>query len=279
MINFVLKRLNQGGTMDKISKAADFIAQLRFALKQEPDIPEDIRPEDPLSGYAVQEGLVKRLLSKNAGHIAGYKVACTNKLAQELLGVDGPFYGRLLSHLVYRSPANLNPGDFSMRCIEAEFAFEMAEDLTRENAPYDVDRVAAAVSALVPAIEIVDTRYKDWTTVSVPSLIADNGCNGAWVMGDPCTDWQHFDLKTHQVDLSVNGEPKLRGFGSDVLGHPLNSLTWLANALCEHGKFLKAGDLISTGVCTNIYLAEPGDELFADFGELGTVSITFSGNS
>jgi len=262
--------------MEKISSAAKFIAQLRFALKQEPDITDDIRPADPLSGYAVQEELVKRLLSKNAGQIAGYKVACTNKLAQELLGVDTPFYGRLLSYLIHRSPAHLNPGDFSMRCIEAEFAFEMAEDLPRENAPYDVDRVAAAVSALLPAIEIVDTRYTDWTKVSAPSLIADNGCNGAWVMGDPCRQWQQFDLKTHRVDLMVNGQPKLRGFGSEVLGHPLNSLTWLANALCEHGKFLKAGDLISTGVCTNIYLAEPGDELVANFGNLGKVSLTFS---
>jgi 2-keto-4-pentenoate hydratase len=262
--------------MDKISKAAEFIAQLRFALKQEPDIPEDIRPTDLLSGYAVQEELVKRLLSKNAGYIAGYKVACTNKLAQELLGVDTPFYGRLLSYLVHRSPVHLNPGDFSMRCIEAEFAFEMAEDLPGENEPYDVDRVAAAVSAVLPAIEIVDTRYTDWTKVSAPSLIADNGCNGAWVMGDPCRQWQQFDLKTHPVDLMVNGQPKLRGFGSEVLGHPLNSLTWLANALCEHGKLLKAGDLISTGVCTNIYLAEPGDELVADFGELGTVVLNFT---
>jgi len=262
--------------MDKISEAAEFIAQLRFAVKQEINIPEGIRPADPLSGYAVQGELVRSLLSKNAGRIAGYKVACTNKLAQELLGVDTPFYGHLLSYLVHRSPAHLNPGDFSMRCIEAEFAFEMAEDLPGENAPHDVDRVAAAVSAVLPAIEIVDTRYTDWTRVSAPSLIADNGCHGAWVMGDPCRQWQQFDLQTHQVDLMVNGQPKLRGFGSEVLGHPLNSLTWLANALCEQGKFLKAGDLISTGVTTNIYLAEPGDELVADFGELGKVALNFT---
>jgi hypothetical protein len=53
--------------MENISKAADFLAQLRFVLKQEIDIPQDIRPADPLAGYAVQEELVNRLLSKNAG--------------------------------------------------------------------------------------------------------------------------------------------------------------------------------------------------------------------
>jgi len=263
--------------MENISKAADFIAQLRLTLKQEVDIPQDIRPADPISGYAVQEELVNRLLSLNAGHIAGYKVACTNKLAQELLGVDTPFYGRLLSPFVYQSPKHLNADNFSMRVIEAEFAFELADDLPRASAPYDTDRVAAAVSAVIPALEIVDTRYTDWTKVAVPSLIADNGCNGGWIQGPSCTEWQKFDLKTHQVDLIVNGEPKLRGYGSEVLGHPLNSLTWLANTLCEQGKFLKAGDLVSTGVCTNIYLAAPGDLLIADFGKLGTVELTFSG--
>jgi len=265
--------------MENISKAATFLAQLRFELKQEIDIPQDIRPADPSAGYAVQDELVNRLLSKNAGHIVGYKVACTNKLAQELLGTDTPFYGCLLSPFVYQSPAHQKAGNFSMRCIEAEFAFELADDLPRSSAPYDADRVAAAVSALIPAIEIVDTRYTDWTKVAIPSLIADNGCNGGWVQGPPCTEWQQFDLKTHRVDLIVNGEPKLKGCGSEVLGHPLNSLTWLANALCEQGKFLRAGDLVSTGVCTNIYLAEPGDELIADFGKLGTVELTVSGSS
>lgn len=265
--------------MENIVKAADFLAQLRFELKQEIDIPQDIRPADPLAGYAVQEELVNRLLSKNAGHMVGYKVACTNKLAQKLLGTDTPFYGRLLSPFVYQSPVRLNAANYSMRLIEAEFAFELAADLPRASAPYDADRVAAAVSAVIPAIEIVDTRYTEWTKVAVPSLIADNACNGGWVQGPSCTKWQQFDLKTHQVDLIVNGEPRLKGFGSEVLGHPLNSLTWLANTLCEQGKFLKAGDLVSTGVCTDIYLAEPGDALIADFGKLGTVELTVSGSS
>jgi 2-keto-4-pentenoate hydratase len=55
----------------------------------------------------------------------------------------------------------------------------------------------------------------------------------------------------------------------------LNSLVWLANTLCEQDKALKAGDLVSTGVCTDIYLAEPGDHIVADFGTLGTAEVSF----
>jgi 2-keto-4-pentenoate hydratase len=55
----------------------------------------------------------------------------------------------------------------------------------------------------------------------------------------------------------------------------LSSLIWLANTLCEQGKAIKAGDLVSTGVCTDIYLAELYDHIVADFGTLGTVEVSF----
>jgi 2-keto-4-pentenoate hydratase len=261
--------------MDPISKAAEFIADLRFSLRQEPQIPEAFRPDNPASGYAVQEEVVDRLLNKNGGRAVGYKVACTNKLAQELLGTDTPFYGRLLSPFVHQSPARVNAKDFSMRIIEAEFTFQLARDLPREDAPYDRESAADAVAAILPSIELVDTRYTVWTEVPIPSLISDNGCNSGWVQGKPVEAWRHIDLAAHAVRLRVNGAEKLSGSGASVLGHPLNSLVWLANTLCEQGKMLKADDLVSTGVCTDIYLAEPGDKIVADFGTLGAAEISF----
>ena len=261
--------------MENTKKAADFIAELRFSLKQEPAIPEAFRPTDPQEGYAAQKYLVEQLLASYGGSCIGYKVACTNKLAQKLLNLNTPFYGCLLSTLVHASPVRLSAGDFSMRVIEAEFAFEMGIDLPGQGKPYETADVAEAVSAVLPAIEIVDTRYTDWTSVGAPSLIADNGCNGAWAKGESYHDWKTLDLKTHEVVLMVNGESKLKGSGAEVLGHPLNSLTWMANMMVEHGSGLKAGDLISTGVCTDLYHAAPGDEIIADFGVIGKVELFF----
>ena len=261
--------------MDQISKAAEFIADLRFAFRQAPQIPETFRPANPAAGYAVQEMVVDRLLEKSGGRAVGYKVACTNKLAQDLLGTDIPFYGRLLSPFVYQSPARVNAQDFSMRLIEAEFSFQLAVDLPREGAPYDRESAADAVGAILPSIELVDTRYTVWTKVAIPSLISDNGCNSGWIWGKAIESWRHIDLASHKVSLSVNGAEKLSGSSAAVLGHPLNSLVWLANTLCEQGKVLKAGDLVSTGVCTDVYLAEPGDQIVADFGALGTAEVSF----
>jgi 2-keto-4-pentenoate hydratase len=261
--------------VDNILRAAEFIADLRFALRQEPQIPEAFRPDNLASGYAVQAEVVNRLLEKNGGRAVGYKVACTNRLAQELLGTDTPFYGRLLSPFVYQSPARVSAHDFSMRLVEAEFSFQMAKDLPREGAPYNRESAADAVAAILPSIELVDTRYTVWTEVPLPSLIADNGCNSGWVQGYATEEWRHIDIASHEVRLMVNGAEKLSGSGAAVLGNPLNSLVWLANTLCEQGKALKAGDLVSTGVCTDVYFAEPGDHIVADFGTLGIAEVSF----
>ena len=61
-----------------------------------------------------------------------------------------------------------------------------------------------------------------------------------------------------------------------MLGHPLAALAWLANELPRYGLSLRAGDYVSTGLTTAIYLAQPGDHLRGDFGPLGQVEVRFT---
>ena len=66
-----------------------------------------------------------------------------------------------------------------------------------------------------------------------------------------------------------------KGSGAAVLGHPLNALEWLVNKLASHGRGLKAGEYITTGVTTDTYMASAGDLVRADFGPVGAVELTF----
>ena len=261
--------------MDRKAKAADLLMQSRLKMKRWEKLPEECRPQTPTEGYEVQDLLAERLISNYGGHPVGYKIACTNKSAQELLGLDEPFYGRLLSASVYRNPARVDADNFFMRVIEPEFGFKMNSDLPPENMPFDPEAVAAAVGAVLPAIEIVDSRYTDWTTMDGPSLIADNGCHGAWVQGEPLNDWKAYDLPALAVRLIVNDEVVREGRGDMIMGHPINALTWLANRLGRLGRGLKAGDLISTGTCAEIYHAEAGERIRAEFGPVGSIELTF----
>ena len=265
------------------SSGAELLAQARIAHKRLPELPAAIRPMNPAEAYAVQDGLVDRLLAHYGGSVIGYKVACTNVTAQRQLHVDAPFCGRLLSAFffesLFESPARVDASKFFMRVVEAEFAFEMAHDLPPTGATRPRQEIAAAVKGVLPAIEIVDSRFDDWTTIGAPSLIADNACNAAWVKGRPATDWQALlqtsDLAAQAVRVAVNGNVLREGSGGNVLGHPLNALEWLVNSLSARGLGLKAGQYITTGVTTEVYMAERGDRITADFGPVGSVDLNF----
>jgi 2-keto-4-pentenoate hydratase len=238
-------------------------------------LPERVRPQTPDQAYACQEPLVGKLIEHYGGHGIGYKIACTNVTAQRQLNVDGPFYGRMMSAFCFDSPARIEAGQFFMRVVEAEYGFLMARSLPPHSGSYSVDETAAAVEGVVPGIEIVDSRFDDWTTIGAPSLIADNACHAAWVKGALTTNWRGLDLAGQPVRLTVNGNLHREGSGRAVLGHPLNALAWLANQLSSQGRGLEAGQYITTGVTMEVYMGQRGDRILADFGPLGTVGLVF----
>lgn len=259
-----------------MTKSGDqLLFEARTSRVRLPELPDSVRPNTTDEAYSCQGALVQQLLSHYGGEIIGYKIACTNRSAQIQLNVAGPFYGNLMSSFCYESPARVDADQFFMRVIEAEFAFRMAHDLPPTSVPRTREEIAAAIEGVIPGIEIVDSRFDSWTTVGALSLIADNACNAGWVRGRLLENWQCIDLASQPVRVVVNGILLREGSGSAVLGHPLNALQWLVNSLSSTGVGLKAGQYITTGVTTDVYMAERGDSITADFGLVGTVDLAF----
>jgi len=260
-----------------VPTASHLLAQARIKHQRLFELPEAVRPKTPTEAYSVQDGLIDQLLAHYGGSVIGYKIACTNVTAQRQLHVDGPFFGRLLSAFFHESPAgkaaSVEAGQFFMRVVEAEFAFEMARDLPPSATPRTREEIADAVKGVIPGIEIVDSRFDEWTTIGAPSLIADNACNAAWVKGTLLSDWRGIDLAKQAVSVTVNGKVLREGSGGNVLGHPLNALEWLVNNLSARGLGLKAGQYVTTGVTTEVYMAERGDRITAHFGPVGSVDL------
>lgn len=254
--------------------AGDYLAGLRFSGRQIESIPAAIRPTDLDTAYAIQDVMVNRLVTRQGGRPIGYKLACTSKGAQEMLHVEQPVYGQLLSFSSHAAPATLPRAMFTQCIIEAEFAFRMAADVPAGQEPYTAETIVPFIATLAPGIEIVNHRFVDWTAVGAHSIAADNAIHGAWIYGEAVANWQHVDLATHKVTLTVNDKLFDTGTGAAVLGHPLNALAWLANELPRHGKQLCQGDAVTTGVCMDVYFAQAGDRLAADFGVLGKVELT-----
>lgn len=136
--------------------------------------------------------------------------------------------------------------------------------------------IADAVEALLPALEIGDTVFEDWYGASgYQGSSMDDGGAAAFVYGTPILDWQRFDLANAKIDLSLNGQYIKSGYGRAAMGHPLTSLTWMANWLRERGQGLHAGEFVSTGTCTGHFFAAPGDHLDVDFGPIGSLQVDY----
>ena len=72
--------------------------------------------------------------------------------------------------------------------------------------------------------------------------------------------------------MKINGEVVATGRGDAVLGHPLNSVIWLAGKLPEFGRRIRAGDVIMTGSFTRQFPIAPGDRIEANFAGVGVVT-------
>jgi len=261
--------------MDRSSLAADALFDMRLTKRTAAALPPNAVPPSLADAYDAQAALVRKMLARLGGTAIGYKAAATNVTAQRQMDVDGPFFGTLLAATSHASPATLRAADFTLRIVEAEFGFEIGDDVPPSDAPYTAESITPFVAAALPAIEVVDHRFHDWRRVGAPSLAADNAIHGAWVMGEPVRDWRHLDLSTHSVAVIVNGEPWRLGSGANVLGNPLNVVAWLANELPKHGRTLRKGERVSTGTTAEVYFATAGDRVTADFGPLGAAQVRF----
>jgi 2-keto-4-pentenoate hydratase len=258
---------------DHIHSAAKLLTELRLGGTTVDEPPADLRPKDLAAGYAIQDDLVVRLEKHYGGFPVGYKIACTNTFAQKLLNTSAPVLGRLSSCFVLPSPARIDSSEFAYLGIEVEFAFEISRDLPPDGVNHTAETITEYVAAVVPAIEFVGHRFSDWSQFDAPLLVADNAVHQAWIPASGVDDWRGLDLKSHQVQLIVNGDKKLSGSGENVLEDPLNALAWLANELPRWGRSLQAGEFVTTGTCTDVYTAQAGDKIRADLGALGSVEL------
>ena len=86
--------------------------------------------------------------------------------------------------------------------------------------------------------------------MGVNNLIADNAVHAHWIYGNEIKNLNDFNFNDHSVDLFINGKLIDKGNSSNVMGNPINSLTWLINNLAITGKSLPKNFYISTGTCT-----------------------------
>jgi 2-keto-4-pentenoate hydratase len=254
-----------------MSPAADLARQ---GLLLEPvDLDEARRPADEDAAYRLQAE-VNGMLAEKLGFPAGYKIGCTTPVMQAFLGIPNPCAGEVFGKTVFHREAEVSSRAYRRLGIECELVVELARDMLPGDAPFTRDTVAEAVGAVMPGIEIVDDRYRNYRTLGVPALIADNFFNAGCVLGDPFGDWRTLDLCAIEGRTLINGVEVGRGKGVSVLGHPLEALVWLANARAGRGQGLERGRFVFLGSLVETKWLAPGDVARIEVEGLGDLTLS-----
>jgi 2-keto-4-pentenoate hydratase len=226
---------------------------------------------DVVDAYEIQLINIRQRVAEGA-RVIGHKVGLSSKAMQEMMGVDEPDYGHLLDEMQVFEDRPVPAARYLYPRVEVEVGFVLADDLPGEGCTED--DVLAATAAFAPAIELIDTRIKDWK-IKLCDTIADNASSAGWVLGEARVSPKDIDIASIDAALTRNGEVVAKGRSDAVLGNPVTAVAWLARKVDSFGVRLKAGDIVLPGSCTKAFDATPGDDFVADFDGLGSVHLSF----
>ena len=232
-----------------------------------------VAPTSISDAYDIQDRYVA-LLRRGGGETAGYKVGLTSATMQAFCRIDHPIAGAVLASRVHRSGARIQRSDFGRFGLEFEIAVRIKSDLPASKTAFTAEMIAPHINGVCAAIELVDDRAADYTNIDVRSLVADNSWNGGIVLSDFKPSWPDLVLLLGRA--TQNGDLIGEGHGRDILGHPFNSVAWLATQLASRGVTLKAGEVVMTGSVMKTVFPEQGAHYRFDLEGLGFVEVQVS---
>lgn len=217
--------------------------------------------------------MIARRLADKGEHIVGKKIGVTSKVVMDMLNVDQPDFGELLSGMWVENGSAVDAATMIAPRAEGEIAFVLKKDL--QGPGVTMADVIAATDHVSPCFEIVDSRILDWK-IKIQDTVADNASAGAFVVGDTKVDPRKIDLSLVGMTLEKNGAIVTSGAGAAALGHPANAVAWLANTLGRLGVPLKAGEVVLSGSLGALVPVVAGDHLSMSIGGLGATHISFA---
>ncbi|WUI04194.1 4-oxalocrotonate decarboxylase [Spirillospora sp. NBC_00431] len=238
--------------------AAERLDTAQYTVTAVGQLPGGLTPAD---AYAIQDAVIARRLARGE-RPAGLKLGFTSKAKMAQMGVSEVIVGRLTDAMRVPDGGEVPLDRFIHPRVEPEVAYRIARDVTPDDDELPVDAVA-------PALEIIDSRYRDFR-FSLPDVIADNASSAGFVIGA----WQPLgaDLGGRAVRLTVDGADAETGSTDAILGHPDRALPELLRIARRQGMPLRAGDVVLAGGATAAAPFPPA-LVEAHVAGLGTASV------
>ena len=221
---------------------------------------------DVAQAYEVQALSMQRRYDRGERRI-GVKMGLTSRAKMAQVGVHDVTWGRLTDAMRIEDGGSLSRARFVHPRIEPEIAFLMKAPLAGNVSPLEA---MAAVEAVAPALEIIDSRYRDFK-FDLGDVIADNSSSSGFVIGAPVA--AGTDLANLGMVLSVDGRPVETGSSAAILGHPLRALVAAARMVAAAGETLAPGDIVLAGAATAAVPLAPGQSVSLRVQSMGSVAV------
>lgn len=254
-----------------IARLAEHLESCELEARDTTKITDDHPTMDMEDAYSVQYAIRARKIARG-GRVVGLKAGLTSRAKMKQMNVSEPSYGFLADYFAVQDGGEVNCAELIHPRVEPEIAFVTKAALKGPGC--HIGAVLAATDFVVPAIEIIDSRYRDFK-FDLVSVVADNASSSRFVLGGRMTPIEDLDLRTLGIVLEKNGSPVAIAASAAVLGHPAASVAMLANLLARRGEEIPAGTLVLTGGATEAIAVAPGDAMTLRIQSLGTVSVRF----
>ncbi|WP_040290103.1 2-keto-4-pentenoate hydratase [Alicyclobacillus hesperidum] len=221
--------------------------------------------------YEIQQLCMGKYMNEGQ-KLVGWKMGLTSKAKQQSVGVDEPIFGHLLDGMELYDPHVSLTGLIHPR-VEPELAFIFKHRLEGDKIlPRDV---WLATECVVPAVEIIDSRYKNFSFTLV-DVVADNASSSKFYLAEQAYSPYQIALDQVGVVMRRNGEVEQTGAGAAVLGHPVRSVVEQVRMLSRIGKAVEPGMVVLTGGITEAIYIHDGDRISVSFEGMGEIELTVS---
>jgi len=216
----------------------------------------------------IQQEIVRRKVQQG-DRVIGYKLGNIAKAMQDKFGVDQPDYGYLLDSYLRHENLRLSADEFIAPYVELEPAFVLKRDLG--GAHVTVADVISATDYVLPALEIIDSRIKDWN-IGIFETLADCGSNGAVILSAQPRPLTEINLSNMAGEIRYDGNVVASGNTAAIYGNPVSAIVWLCRRIAAFGISLSKGQIVLPGSCLAAVKLTPGCHVsghFSGFGEVG----------
>jgi 2-oxo-3-hexenedioate decarboxylase len=245
----------------------EIAARLDDAARFARSVDQLVEPLTIDESYEVQALLLARRYERGERRV-GVKMGFTSRAKMVQMGLDEMIWGRLTDGLLVEDGGIVQLSQFVHPRVEPEIAFLLKAPLAGR---VDTLTAGAAIEAIAPALEIIDSRYHNFK-FSLTDVIADNSSSSGFVVG-PWFD-SRADFSNLGMVMEIDGVAVQVGSSAAILGHPLRSLVAAARLVAQRGERLNAGDIVLAGASTAAEAMTGRRSVLLTVEKLGRVGFT-----